>query len=345
MASIFGSHEARVVDIVRTALFIVIAGLNAFVIAVLAGSRGPQIGWIAGIGFMVLLLAQLIRRRKLRFAVTMSMMAAGAVVIGGFVFINVSKSEFAESLKKFPMFGRLSSVLQASDGTNLVRKLIWDGNVNLMLPHEAIEFPPGTGQAGPDPFNAIRPLVGYGPESMYVAYNRYYPPALANVEARNASPDRSHNETWDSIVITGAIGFLAYIFLFGAFFFSVSRVGLIVKRRDTILFWSSGSLADWRGGGRDHPRTRFPGCRDRRRGRYRPGVIHADQLGHVGPGRGRGGVARPRVAARPDPDGGDHLRRSRPLRRDSPGYRDRVHAHNVLGARGRAGRCGPGLAA
>lgn len=239
MASIFGSHEARVVDIVRTALFIVIAGLNAFVIAVLAGSRGPQIGWIAGIGFMVLLLAQLIRRRKLRFAVTMSMMAAGAVVIGGFVFINVSKSEFAESLKKFPMFGRLSSVLQASDGTNLVRKLIWDGNVNLMLPHEAIEFPPGTGQAGPDPFNAIRPLVGYGPESMYVAYNRYYPPALANVEARNASPDRSHNETWDSIVITGAIGFLAYIFLFGAFFyFGFKWVGLIVKRRDTILFWS-----------------------------------------------------------------------------------------------------------
>ncbi|MEZ4646278.1 MAG: hypothetical protein R3E31_26740 [Chloroflexota bacterium] len=47
---------------------------------------------------------------------------------------------------------------------------------------------------------SLRPLIGYGPESMYVAYNRFYPPELATVEARNASPDRSHNETFDALV-------------------------------------------------------------------------------------------------------------------------------------------------
>ena len=38
--------------------------------------------------------------------------------------------------------------------------------------------------------------------------NRFYPPDLAHVEARNASPDRSHNETFDSLAITGLLGFL-----------------------------------------------------------------------------------------------------------------------------------------
>ncbi len=51
--------------------------------------------------------------------------------------------------------------------------------------------------------NILRPLVGYGPESMWVAYNRFYPPDLAHYEARNASPDRSHNETFDTLVRTG----------------------------------------------------------------------------------------------------------------------------------------------
>ncbi len=64
------------------------------------------------------------------------------------------------------------------------------------------EFPDGR----EDPFNFLRPLIGYGPESMYVAYNRFYPPELTQVEKRNASPDRSHNETWDSLVITGVLG-------------------------------------------------------------------------------------------------------------------------------------------
>ena len=56
------------------------------------------------------------------------------------------------------------------------------------------------------PINLLRPLVGYGPEAMWVAFNRFYPPDLAHIEARNASPDRSHNETWDSLVVTGILG-------------------------------------------------------------------------------------------------------------------------------------------
>jgi tetratricopeptide (TPR) repeat protein len=69
-----------------------------------------------------------------------------------------------------------------------------------------------------DPFNFLRPAVGYGPESMYVAYNPFYPPLLGHYESRTASPDRSHNETMDAWVRTGLLGFVAYLWLFGSVF-------------------------------------------------------------------------------------------------------------------------------
>jgi hypothetical protein len=84
--------------------------------------------------------------------------------------------------------------------------------------------------------NFLRPIIGYGPESMYVAYNRFYPPDLAHYEARNASPDRSHNETWDSLVNTGAIGFVLEQLLFlSVFFYALKFIGWIPNRRAATL--------------------------------------------------------------------------------------------------------------
>ncbi|MGL4651143.1 MAG: hypothetical protein ACRC1H_17185, partial [Caldilineaceae bacterium] len=65
-----------------------------------------------------------------------------------------------------------------------------------------------------------------------------YPADLSQVEARNASPDRSHNETWDSLVITGLLGFVAYMALFLSIFYWAMRwLGLLVNKRDTWLFF------------------------------------------------------------------------------------------------------------
>ena len=91
----------------------------------------------------------------------------------------------------------------------------------------------------PDAFNAIRPLVGYGPESMYVAYNSFYPPLLGHYESRTASPDRSHNETLDSIIITGLLGFVAYLWTFGAlFYFGLRWLGVLPSDWRRILFFA-----------------------------------------------------------------------------------------------------------
>ena len=142
-----------------------------------------------------------------------------------------------EEWRGLPRIGRFGRMLEADSGTGRVRILIWEGVLDLIEPHAPIGFPNGE----QDTFNFLRPIFGYGPESMYVAYNRYYPPELATVEARNASPDRSHNETFDALVITGWFGFAAWQFLYvTAFYFGFRWLDVLRTKRERnllIAFW------------------------------------------------------------------------------------------------------------
>ena len=193
-------------------------------------SRGPWLGWLMGIFLFVLLTFSAVRPRffKAVTAIVVGIAAAGTLFL--IVANTVPSFEF---LRELPYIGRLTSVLELDTGTGKVRALIWSGAAQMMLPHSPLTFPDGR----QDNINILRPLVGYGPEAMWIAYNRFYPPDLAHVEARNASPDRSHNETWDSLVITGLFGFLAYMAVFiSIFYWTLRWLGLIVGRRDTILF-------------------------------------------------------------------------------------------------------------
>ena len=126
--------------------------------------------------------------------------------------------------RKIPELYRLTTITQLQSGTGKVRGLIWQGTVNLIRPHEPIQYPDGR----EDRFNALRPLIGYGPESMYVAYNSFYPAELGHYESRTASPDRSHNETLDSLVITGVLGLGVYLFTFiSVFYWGFRWLGIV----------------------------------------------------------------------------------------------------------------------
>ncbi|NOR84255.1 MAG: hypothetical protein GQ526_12265, partial [Ardenticatenales bacterium] len=158
-----------------------------------------------------------------------------AALVGGFLVVfNLPNSPISD-WRRLPYIGRIGTALDLGANTAKVRTYIWQGAVEMIAPHEPLEFPGGKRDA----FNSIRPLVGYGPESMYVAYNRFYPPDLAHVEKRNASPDRSHNETFDALVITGALGFLAWQVVYGSLFFLSFRwLGVIRNRMDQVWFFS-----------------------------------------------------------------------------------------------------------
>lgn len=224
----------------------VLVGAYVFVLVVqsvaiiFSQSRGPWLGWFAGLYIFVLLGLIALRGRSGE-----GRRAAGffrwawlgwiGLAVAGVAFLitfNLPNSPLA-GLRSVPYVGRLGQIFETDEGTGKVRVLIWEGASQMILPHAPVTYPDGT----PDPLNALRPLFGYGPEAMWVAYNPFYPPDLAHYEARNASPDRSHNETFDALIITGAWGFLAYVILFGSVFFWTLRwLGWVRNRQDAILF-------------------------------------------------------------------------------------------------------------
>ena len=163
--------------------------------------------------------------------------------------IPIAGNMFEEQIdwKDLPNVGSYGRMLDPTissgrEKSNRVRVLIWEGVVELISPHSPLSYPNGE----QDTYNFWRPLFGYGPESMYVAYNRFYPPELATVEARNASPDRSHNETFDAFVITGLAGFFAWQILYiSVFYYGFSYLGVVGSRRDSVVLigsWIGGAL-------------------------------------------------------------------------------------------------------
>jgi cyclophilin family peptidyl-prolyl cis-trans isomerase/tetratricopeptide (TPR) repeat protein len=214
-------------------------------------SRGPLLGLLSGIFFYIAFLGLTKRRVWIPWLMT----ALALVVLVFLVMFNTVESPLIEKLREVPYVGRLGKVLQTEEGTGKVRVLIWEGAVDLIGWHAPLEYPGEDG--GPDLFNVIRPIIGYGPESMYVAYNRFYPPALAHFEKRNASPDRSHNETFDALVTTGWLGLAAYLLLFtSALYYGLKWLGLIREPWQKFAFiglWIAGAILGlfgtwaWRG--------------------------------------------------------------------------------------------------
>jgi len=205
------------------------SGLYAYAAMVALGtifysqSRGPWIGLLGGVGIFVFIYAWTYRHRWL-WALAVGVAAVGIAFL---VLLNIPASPL-EPVKSLPYIGRLGNLLETEGGSGKVRVLIWQGVLELIRPHQPIGIP----ERGLDGLNAIRPLVGYGPEAMYVAYNPFYPPDLAHVEARNASPDRSHNETFDALVQTGIIGFFAYWAVFMTLFWYALTLLHLVHPRD-----------------------------------------------------------------------------------------------------------------
>ncbi len=110
---------------------------------------------------------------------------------------------------------RLVAVTSSESGTSEVRTLIWKGSFQLIKEH---------------------PLLGIGPETMLLAYNAVYPPALGHIESANASPDRNHDEEMDFLVMSGVPGLLAYLAMLGTFFWiSLKLVRRLPGTRESLL--------------------------------------------------------------------------------------------------------------
>jgi len=185
-------------------------------------SRGPLLALMGGAFSFFLLLAASRGQRRLVLAVIGAAVALGLLLIA----LNLPHTPL-ESIRKMP-FGRMAGVFSTESRTVRQRILAWEGVVNLIAA------------------NPIRAVIGYGPESMMVAFNPYFPPDLAPL-LPNATFDRAHNETLDVLATTGFIGFAAYLFLFGSiFYYGLKHLGLIKgswHRNLFILLYLGGGFA------------------------------------------------------------------------------------------------------
>lgn len=225
--ALMDERGSQIPNFSRSTGYVFIASLQVIALYY-TGSRGPWLGWGISLVFIWLGLSLIWRARWL--TISGVVIAISAVVF--LVLLNIPNGPL-ENLRSRSEFGRLGELLDAESRTGRVRTLIWSGAAELIQPHEPLEYPDGR----KDPFNFMRPLIGYGPESMYVAYNRFYPPELTQVEKRNASPDRSHNETWDSVIITGVLGLIAYLTLFGlVIYYGLKWLNLINSRKQRNIF-------------------------------------------------------------------------------------------------------------
>jgi tetratricopeptide (TPR) repeat protein/O-antigen ligase len=223
------TDRTQLVGDILKGTFYVFTGAIVLIAQYMSQSRGPALGWIVGSFVIFILLAIYWRKRWLTYTAI-----AAVAVVGVFLLLfNLPRGPF-EALRDSPMIGRYSQLLNDNSNNALVRQYIWEGVVKMVSIHKPLLFPDGS----QDKFNFLRPLIGYGPESMYVAYNPFYVPQLGQVEKRNASPDRSHNETWDSLVINGLLGLITYLAVFVAvFFYGLKWIGLINDSRQRNLFF------------------------------------------------------------------------------------------------------------
>lgn len=185
-------------------------------------------GWLAGSLLLIFLLIYRSGKKWLMVGAVFLMLLA----VGFLTVFNIDGGPL-EALRNSPTIGRFGRLVDPESNSALVRKYIWEGATELVAPHEPLEYPDGSF----DKFNFLRPMIGYGPETMFVAFNRFYVPELGLVEKRNASPDRSHNETWDSIINGGVVGLSAYLLVFvSVFYYGYKWLGIIQNNSDRLKF-------------------------------------------------------------------------------------------------------------
>ncbi len=175
------------------------------------GSRGPLLGLVAGILLLGLLWGAM--RGK---AFQVAGIGGAALALGGFLWILNFSTVPLGGLRQQPVIGRLGQLFEKS---GQVRIQIWGGVEDLLAD------------------DALRTVIGRGPETMQLAYFPFYPAGLARVEGRNLSPDRAHNEIFDILVEVGAVGLAVHLWLIAALFLlGLRRLHLIRSSREKLFY-------------------------------------------------------------------------------------------------------------
>lgn len=132
-----------------------------------------------------------------------------AAMLALFILIGVSgialwRERDAEWMRRIPQLSRLTGITRAGGSARLLN---WRIAANALLSH---------------------PLLGWGPENYYFAFNRFYDPQMYAYSSYESWQDHAHNIFLDTGNESGLIGLISYLTLFGVSFVLLVRA---VRRR------------------------------------------------------------------------------------------------------------------
>jgi len=174
-------------------LFILIVDFAVFV---WVQTRGSFIGLFLGI-FIALIASLFVFPKKYKIIVGVALLAI-ALSAGLFW---AFRSEIKNSIfaKKIPIINRLANV-SFNDSSARARWVTWQWSLEWFKK---------------------RPILGVGQDMFYMVFDDNY--SANNQSLMSERFDRSHNKYIDVLVMNGAIGFLAYLFLLGTIFYIIAK--------------------------------------------------------------------------------------------------------------------------
>jgi tetratricopeptide (TPR) repeat protein/O-antigen ligase len=168
---------------------------------VLTASIGPVLGLLGAVGAAAALYAA----RRRRWGLLGALAGVGLLAAAFVVVLNLPNTPLAPLQERVLLLRRLGNLEQTGAGLRLI---IWRASVDLVL------HPRPLGE-GPDPLSALRPLVGYGPDTIGYQVNRVLPPPAALEFVLGGFWDRTHNAVLDQLLTTGILGLATYLLLVG----------------------------------------------------------------------------------------------------------------------------------
>lgn len=188
---------------VAGAVFFALLFLTQLSAVLATGKRGPFMGLVASAACATLLVA--ICRKKFRHAVVALALPVFAVLC---LAVLALAGQQNPSLKKIPVLGRLSMVVPVGKGTgDVFRKAVWGRAPEIAMAGAPVVFPNGD----TDDWWRIRPLVGYGPETLPALLPKHFfwggAAPGSNIESR------FHNSFWDTMQSAGLLAVAATFWL------------------------------------------------------------------------------------------------------------------------------------
>jgi tetratricopeptide (TPR) repeat protein len=204
-------REARLLPAARSRAAVVCFGvlLAIQIAAVLAtGKRGPFLGLLAAAACAAVLHAMCMGR----FRRALGAIALTASMILGLAGLALLARE-VPSVRQIPVVERLAMIVPVGTGTgDEFRRAVWEKSPAMTLRGSPMIFPDGQ----TDRWWRVRPLVGYGPETLPAMFPQHV--FIGGAAPGAGIESRLHNSFWDTVQSVGLLGLAATLLLQAAVF-------------------------------------------------------------------------------------------------------------------------------